>query len=207
MLSGGSVPRRSVIDELYCMTVVLLCLPWYYDTFDLMRGKSWCAIYNEFINDAGLLAGRMDNPCDALSVAENLHRSTEDDSVERIADAGGDENESSDSDLDSVPHEVDYSGNVVDSDSFEDGDAAPQSLPASVPVRQVPKQRIQSYVRTSGGDVIASVMWQPVVPSREVASSNFELLPKRILSQLNINFINNCQLLHVMDASRCRGRV
>ena len=201
------MPRRSVIDELYCMTVVLLCLPWYYDTFNIMRGKSWCSIYNELINDVGLLAGRMDNSCDASAVAENVHCSNEDDSVERVADVGGDESESSDTDLDSVPDEVDSCGDKSDSDSSDDGDAAPQSVPATVPVKKTPIQRIQSYVRTSGGDVIASVMWQPVVPSREVPKSKFVLLQKRILSQVNVNFVNNCQLLHVMDASRCQDLI
>ena len=41
-------------------------------------------------------------------------------------------------------------------------------------------------------------LWGNCLP----VSSKFVLLRKRLLSQRNVNFLNNCQQLHVMDASR-----
>ena len=207
MLSGGSVPRRNVSDELYCMIVVLLCVPWYYDTFDRMHGKSWCDIYRELVNDVGLLAGRMDNSAETSSVAEIVPGSNEDDSVEREANAVCDDCDTLDDDLDSVPDEVNSIGDDSDSAGDESGsdvahsvDDAHQSGADQVKVPQAATQRIQSYVRTKGGDVIASVFWQPVVPTG--ARSNFVVLKRRKLDQLVTNYLNNCQLLHELDASR-----
>ncbi len=75
-----------------------------------------------------MLAGRMDNSCETSSVAEIVHRSNEDYSVERVADAGDADCGSIDDDLDSVPDEVDSTGDESDSDLSKNGDAAPQSV-------------------------------------------------------------------------------
>ena len=204
MFSGGSVPRRSVIDELYCMLVILLGYPWYYDTFDRMRGLSWCEIYRKLIDDAGLLAGCMDKSGDTSSAAEVVPGSNEDDGAEREAESAGEECDTSDHDLDSVADEIDSTGCESESDSDHSIDEAHKSVENAVKIPEAPTQRIQSYVRSvTGRNVIASVLWQPVLSSVIVPRSDFVLVEGWRLSPVVINLLNNIQLLHVLDSSRC----
>ena len=140
----------------------------------------------------------MDVSSETSSTAEIITGSNEDHAVEREVDAGGVERDTSDDDLDSVPDEV-YSS---DSDSANSIDDAPHPVADTVKLPQAATQRVQSYVRTSGGDVIASVLWKPVVPSVDVRPSDFVLPGKQKLNPTVINFLNNCQLLHVLDSSR-----